>query len=209
MWQIFIGSLILSIIHASIPNHWIPLTAIGKTEKWTQRETMMATLISGIAHTLSTVFVGIIIGLAGYKLSRNHELITRTGAPAILIIIGIIYLWIDFKNSHRHSHSHYNYKEEIIKVKSKWAVIISLSVSMFVTPCTEIEAYYFQAGTIGWVGIVIVSAVYTLTTVTLMLFLVYLGIKGIRKFDFHYLEHHDKQITGVILVLLGLLAYFI
>src|SRR5450759_4459635 len=103
MWQIFIGSLILSIIHASIPNHWIPLIAIGKTERWTQRETMMATLISGIAHTLSTVILGIIVGLAGYKLSRNHELITRIGAPAILIIIGIIYLWIDFKNSHYHS----------------------------------------------------------------------------------------------------------
>ena len=34
--QIFFGSFILSLIHALIPNHWIPLVAIGRTEKWTR-----------------------------------------------------------------------------------------------------------------------------------------------------------------------------
>ena len=77
MFQIFIGSLVLSLIHASIPNHWIPLIALGKTEKWTQRQTLLATLITGFAHTMSTVFVGIVVGLIGYKLSARYSLIYR------------------------------------------------------------------------------------------------------------------------------------
>jgi len=209
MWQIFIGSLILSIIHASIPNHWIPLIAIGKTERWTERETLLATVMTGFAHTLSTVIVGIIVGFIGYKLSSSHELISRVVAPAILIIIGLIYLWIDIKNSHHHEHKHFSLNEDNIKRKSRWAIIISLSIAMFLTPCAEIEAYYFQAGTIGWIGIFIVSAVYTMTTIVIMLLLVYLGMKGFKRFDSHYLEHHEKQVTGVILILLGLLAYFV
>jgi cytochrome c biogenesis protein CcdA len=80
---------------------------------------------------------------------------------------------------------------------------------MFLTPCIEIEAYYFQAGTKGWIGIIIVSIVYTLTTVLTMLILVYLGTRGINRFKSHFLEHHEKGITGIVLVILGLLAFFV
>lgn len=206
MWQIFIGSLILSIIHATIPNHWIPLIVIGKTEQWSKGETLMATTITGFAHALSTVFVGLLVGLIGYKLSKSHELISIVVSPAILVIIGIIYLMVDIRKSHHHVH--FNLTQEDRGSKSKWTIIISLSISMFLTPCAEIEAYYFQAGTMGWIGIVIVSAVYVITTVMMMLTLVYLGMQGIKRFDFHYLEHHEKQVTGIVLILLGILAYF-
>ena len=80
---------------------------------------------------------------------------------------------------------------------------------MFLTPCLEIEAYYFQAGTIGWTGIFIVSAVYLLMTLIVMLLLVYIGIKGIQTFNLHFLEHHEKGITGIVLIALGILAYFV
>ncbi len=38
--QVLFGSIALSIVHASIPNHWLPLIAIGRTERWTHRETL-------------------------------------------------------------------------------------------------------------------------------------------------------------------------
>lgn len=47
MYQIFIGSLILSILHALIPNHWLPLIAVGRTENWTQNQTLLTTIITG------------------------------------------------------------------------------------------------------------------------------------------------------------------
>lgn len=77
---------------------------------------------------------------------------------------------------------------------------------MFLTPCIEIEAYYFQAGTIGWIGIIIVSGVYLVATVVIMLFLVYWGLKGVKTFKSQFLEHHEKGITGSVLIALGLLA---
>ena len=80
---------------------------------------------------------------------------------------------------------------------------------MFLTPCFEIEAYYFQAGTIGWTGIFIVSTVYLVVTLLVMLLLVYLGLKGIRTFNSNFLEHHEKGITGVVLIFLGIIAYMV
>ena len=63
MWQLFFGSILLSLVHAAIPNHWLPVVAIGKAENWSQRETLLVAGISGFAHTLSTVLVGITIGI--------------------------------------------------------------------------------------------------------------------------------------------------
>ena len=211
MWQIFIGSLFLSLIHASIPNHWIPLIAIGKTEKWTYRETLSATLITGFSHTLSTIIIGIIVGYIGIKLSDSYNLIMSYIAPSILIGIGVIYLILDLRGHHHHHHPHHAGEESLKqgKKKSRIAILSSLSLAMFLTPCIEIEAYYFQAGLIGWTGIFIVSAVYTLTTVLLMLILVFAGLKGAKHLRSHFLEHHEKLLTGGILIALGLLAFFV
>jgi nickel/cobalt transporter (NicO) family protein len=212
MYQIFTGSVILSTIHALIPNHWLPLIAVGKTEKWTQNQTLWATVITGIAHTLSTIIIGIIVGFIGYKLSSNYTLISETIAPLILIGLGAIYVIVDIRGSHHHHHHHEmeQITTEKSSLKSRWvAILISLSIAMFLTPCVEIEAYYFQAGTIGWIGILIVSAVYLLTTVIVMLLLVYSGMKGIQTFKSHFLEHHEKGITGIVLIALGILALIV
>jgi len=207
MWEIFIGSVVLGLIHPLFPNHWIPIIAIAKTEKWTTRETIMATLTTGFSHTLSTILIGILVGFVGIKLSENYSYITRVAAPVILIIIGVIYLFLDFRS---HQHNHFEIKNLKIKnSRSKVAIITTLCIGMFLSPCIEIEAYYFQAATKGWLAILIVSVVYLTLTLTIMTTLVYFGLKGVNKFNTDYLEYHEKRITGIVLILLGFFAYFV
>jgi nickel/cobalt transporter (NicO) family protein len=216
------GSIVLSFIHALIPNHWVPLIALSKTEKWTKKETFLATFITGFSHTLSTIIIGIVVGFLGIKLAKSFELLTEIAAPIILLVIGLVYVIIDLVGSGRHGHhhghhhvhhydhTHFNPKELSYKPKkTKSAIIISISIAMFLTPCIEIEAYYFQASTIGWIGILIVSSVYLLITLTIMFSLVYLGLIGINRFKSHYLEHHERRITGVVLIMIALIAILI
>lgn len=207
MWQILLGSIVLGLIHPLFPNHWIPLIAISKAEKWTNKETVAATLITGFSHTLSTIVIGIIVGFVGIKLSENYSYITRVAAPLILLIFGIIYLFLDFR---KHHHHHFELNNKTLKSKrSKTAIILTLCIGMFLSPCIEIEAYYFQAATKGWLGILIVSIVYLVMTLTIMTGLVYFGLKGVKRFNSHYLEHHEKRITGIVLIFLGFFAYFV
>jgi nickel/cobalt transporter (NicO) family protein len=206
MWQIFLGSFVLGSIHALIPNHWIPLIAISKAEKWTNKEALFVTFITGFSHTISTIIIGVIVGFAGIKLSESYSYITKIAAPIILLSIGIIYLLIDLKSSHHHFE---NDGQTIKNKKSKLAIILSLCIAMFFTPCIEIEAFYFQAGTYGWAGIWIVSVVYTVLTVGVMMLLVYLGMQGMKNFRSHFLEHHEKRITGMVLIAVGLVTYFV
>ena len=208
MWQLFLGSMLLGLIHPLFPNHWIPLIAISKTEKWTNKETVVATLITGFSHTLSTIIIGVIVGFVGIKLSESYSYITKIAAPLILLILGVIYLLLDFRSTHHHHHFEID-NESLKNRKSKTAIILTLCIGLFFSPCIEIEAYYFQAATQGWIGILIVSLVYLIMTLTIMVSLVYLGLKGVNKLHSHFLEHHEKAITGIVLILLGLLAYFV
>lgn len=205
MIQLILGSLLLSVIHASIPNHWIPIVLIAKVEKWTRIETLWVAVISAFAHTLSTIALGVVIGLIGFKLSNTYETITHVVAPLILIFIGIIYFSLDI--GHRHQ-EHFPDKKKLPK-KSKLGIIVSLSTAMFFSPCLEIETYYFAAGTHGIIGIVTVSLIYLMVTVAGITLLVYLGYKSIEKFNWHFLEHHEKKITGSVLIILGIISYFI
>lgn len=166
---------------------------------------MIATAIAGFSHSASTVLIGILVGLLGFSLSENYEPVIRIIAPIVLITLGSVYLLLGFKHSHTHSHD----SGGITNKRSKMAIISYLSVGMFFSPCIEIEAYYLSAGLIGWNGILIVSGVYLTVTLIGMLLLVDLGLKGINKLNWHFLEHNERRITGTVLILLGILAFFV
>lgn len=209
--QIILGAFLLSIVHASIPNHWIPLVALSKTEKWNEKLTLGITAVSGFAHTLSTIIIGIIVGFLGYKLSGSYSFIVGVIAPSLLILLGIIYLVLSIRENKHHHHHHHSHEIHIDDVKKKTTstIIITLVISMFFSPCLEIEAYFFVASKLGWKGIISVSVIYTVITIAGMLLLVWLGMKGVRKIKSHFLEHHEKTITGVLLIVLGITGYFI
>ena len=204
--KIVIGAFLLSILHASIPNHWIPLVALSKSENWSQKFTLGVTAIAGFAHTISTIIIGIIVGFLGYKLSGSYSFIVEIVAPGILIFLGIIYLLLSVKYNRRH---HHEIEMEDDKKKNTTAIIIALTISMFFSPCLEIEAYFFVAGKLGWTGIITVSVIYTIITISGMFLLVWLGLKGVKKIKSHFLEHHEKTITGILLIVLGVAGYFI
>jgi hypothetical protein len=205
--QILLGSLLLSAIHALIPNHWIPLVAIGRAEGWSRSETLTTTGITGLAHVTSTILIGVVVGLLGYELSTRYASVTSVMAPLVLIGLGAVYLALEFAGRNRHHH-HFETGERTSKI-SRVSLVASLCLGMFFSPCLEIEAYYFTAGALGWQGIATVSLVYLVVTVAGMVVLVDLGLKGAARIQSDFLEHHEKAVTGLLLIALGALAYFV
>lgn len=203
MYSIIVGSVLLSLLHAVIPNHWLPVLAIGKKENWTLREVTEVTFLSGLAHALSTIVIGIIIGYIGLQLAENVRHFTHFVAPVVLVILGLFFIY----QHHRHKHFHLH---QIPKpARSKKKIIIALVVAMFLSPCMEIEAYFLLAGTKGLGAVAIIAALYLLITVTGMVLWVRLAYKGILKLNWHTLEHNSGIITGYTLVATGVIAYFI
>ncbi|MEP7278384.1 MAG: hypothetical protein ABI813_07065 [Bacteroidota bacterium] len=91
MYSIITGTLLVAIVRALIPNHWLPLVAIAKSEKWDKYELMMVTSITASAHVLGTAILGIVLGLVETKLAHEYEGSVHVIAPVLLIVIGLIY----------------------------------------------------------------------------------------------------------------------
>ena len=207
MIPILFGAVILSMIHAIMPDHWIPVVMIGKTERWSRKEIFWITALIAIPHIISTILIGIIIGIIGYTLSSTHEFVMGIAAPLILVALGLVYVSLDFKAHNQHSHESF-IKTNTLSKKSKFAIILPLATALFFSPCVAIGSYFFVAGTRGWSGIFIVSAIYLIVTILGMILMVNLGLKGMGKIKWTFLEQHEKGVTGMVLVALGILIYF-
>lgn len=203
MFSIITGSIILSLLHATIPNHWLPVIAIGRKEKWTLREVTNVTFISAISHGLSTVVIGFILGYIGSQMAERIEYFTHYIAPVILIILGVIFIY------RHHNHKHFHIDNVDKKKKSKRSIILALVLAMFLSPCMEIEAYFLLAGSQAPWLIWFIAALYLLITTLGMVLLVRLAYKGLLKLNWHKLEHNAGIITGWTMVATGILAFFI
>ena len=86
---------------------------------------------------------------------------------------------------------------------------MSLVVAMFLSPCMEIEAYFLPASTHGMGAVLFIAAMYLLITVTGMVLWVRFAYKGVLKLNRHRLEHNSRIITGITLVVTGIISFFI
>lgn len=203
MFSIISGALIISLLHAIIPNHWLPVIAIGRKDQWSVAEVTKVTLICALAHGISTVLIGILLGFLGAKLDDNLTYFTTIIAPIMLVSIGLIFIY------RHHRHKHFHIDDDINKKKPKAAIITALVLAMFFSPCMEIEAYFLLAGTQATWLVWFIAFLYLLITTTGMVLLVRFAYKGLLKLNWHSLEHNAGIITGLTLVATGIISFFI
>ncbi|AXE19334.1 hypothetical protein DR864_17045 [Runella rosea] len=205
MNEILFGALILSILHALIPSHWLPFVTIGKTEHWSEGRTLTVTALAGLAHTVSTSILGLIIGYAGYELSESYHELAESVIPAVLLMLGLWYLMQHI----RHSHAHEHIDPSTINGKSFKALLLSLCLGMFLSPCMEINAYFLSAGALGWQALGFVALIYNVVTLAGMILMVWVASRGLRLVNAHWFEHNENLITGLTLIGLAILNFFI
>ena len=203
MYSIITGSVIISLLHAVIPNHWLPVIAIGRKEGWTLEEITYVTLISALAHGISTVLLGFILSYLGAELADTVKHFTHLIAPAILVVIGVFFIY------RHHRHKHFHLSEEIKQKKSKRRIITALVIAMIFSPCMEIGAFFLLAGAQAKWFVWSIALMYLLITTTGMVLLVQYAYKGLLKLNWHSLEHNAGIITGLTLVATGIAAFFI
>lgn len=199
METILAGSALLSIFHALIPSHWLPILAIGRQENWTSRRVLWVTFLAGLAHVLSTVLLGSALAAIGSVLAARIDVFAYWMAPVLLIALGAFYIYRHYYHHHFHLHTQ----------NLSWGVVTTLMVAMFFSPCLEIEGYFLSAGQFGWRFVVLLSVLYGLLSITGMLVWVTLAMQGLKRINWHRWEHNAGLITGVTLILSGFALFFI
>lgn len=200
--ELFISVLAISILHAILPNHWLPVVAISRQLGWDGRKTAGITMLAALAHSLSTVIIGILLALGGMTLDGILPYFKYIAA-GILITLGVLFVW-----RHQH-HKHFHLREVKMTTNTNMGVIIgSLLLAMFLSPCLEVGALFLVAGTKGMALTMIIAMIYTVTSALGMTLFAWLALHGLKKMDWHKLEHNSGLISGIILILTGLMFLF-
>ncbi len=142
MIALLTGTALLSVFHALIPSHWLPVIAVAQRQHWATRQTLSVTLMAGAAHVLSTVLLGGIFAAIGGTLAKQAESFTQWFAPVILTLMGLFYIYQHYYHHHFHLHQQ----------RTHWGLVASLALAMFLSPCLEIEGFFLVAGSV-WLGI--------------------------------------------------------
>ena len=200
MNTVLISALLISLLHGLIPSHWLPILVLSKNFGWTNRRTNLISLQAAFFHALSTVIIGVAIALLGKELQGELELFTHAISAALLILIG---LWFLFRHYH-----HHHFHLEKVKDKSISKIIFSLNLAMFFSPCLEVTGQFFILGAQGFNKVIILAILYTAITIGSMLVWVIIARKIINRIDTHRWEHNIGLASGIILILTGVLMYF-
>ena len=198
-YQLFLSVLAISILHAILPNHWLPVVAISKELGWNGSKTAGVTLLAALAHSLSTVIIGLLLAFGGMTLDGILPFF-RYVAAGLLICLGILFIW-----RHQH-HMHFHLKEVMITTNTSMGYILgTLMLAMFLSPCLEVGALFLISGTEGMQTTFMVAFIYTITSAAGMTLFAWGAMQGLKKVDWHKVEHNSGLISGIILMLTGLM----
>ncbi|HJW28886.1 MAG TPA: hypothetical protein VJ508_06500 [Saprospiraceae bacterium] len=199
VFQLFLSVLAISILHAILPNHWLPVVAISRQLNWTSLKTAGITSLAALAHSLSTVIIGIGIALGGMQLDRWLPYF-RFIAAGLLMLLGLYFIW-----RHQH-HKHFHLRNVAVNGTPNMSYLLgAILLAMFLSPCLEVGALFLVAGPEGWWITIWMALIYTITSAVGMTFFAWLALHGLRQLDWHKLEHNTGLISGSILILTGFL----
>ncbi len=197
--QLYLPVILISILHAILPNHWLPVVAISRQMNWSGGRTAGVTMLAALAHSMSTVIIGVGLAYGGMKLQGVLPYF-RFVAAGILIGLGVLFIW-----RHQH-HKHFHMRDVTLASSSSMSLILgSILLAMFLSPCLEVGALFIVGGAKGMWITLIMAAIYTLTSATGMTVFAWLAVHGLKKMDWHRLEHNTGLISGSILIVTGLL----
>ena len=204
MFSVLAGTVLLAIVHALIPNHWLPLVAVARAEGWKAKEVTIITLSAALAHVVGTVALGLVLGFIGKELVEDYGKAIHVGSSVLLIVFGLIYYTVNLP------HHHHSGNQDVVaykRSKRKWVLIFI--VMMFLSPCLEVESLFLSAGAYGMSLVLMMSAVYAIVSISGILLLVSLGHRGVNLLPAQFIEHNEKRISGIVLIVVGIVSFFL
>ena len=202
MNALFISVSLISFFHALIPSHWLPITVISKNAGWSKALTLRATFYLGLAHVLSTVLLCVVVSFLGQTLFEKFSNRFDQFSGILLIAYGLFFIYRHYK----HHHFHFSAESLDKKNTSFRTLMLQLLLLMFFSPCIEVVAIFFNAGKFGFLTVALLVFVYAVISISGMLIWVNLVQHGLKKINWHRIEHNAGLLTGGVLVLMGIIA---
>jgi hypothetical protein len=102
---LILGAATVGILHSILPDHWVPLAVVARTQHWSLARLARVTTLAAGGHVLTSVVLGGVVALIGLQFQKQIE--TQQGhiVGGVLVITGLGFL-IWGLTGHGHAHEH-------------------------------------------------------------------------------------------------------
>jgi ABC-type nickel/cobalt efflux system permease component RcnA len=206
---------VVGVLHTMVPDHWAPITLIARQRGWTRAQTARAALGAGTGHVLSTLFLGLIVWVAGLAVAAKFGQWIEILSSGALIGFG---LWIaysgwremraeiDHAHAHAHAHAHghaHHHHDHGHSHNQRTALLLILGSS----PMIEGLPAFFAAAKFGVGLIVVMSLVFAASTIITYVVLCVASVAGMERVKFGPLERYGEVLSGLFIALVGVVFW--
>jgi hypothetical protein len=181
----------VGVLHTLVPDHWLPISLLARQRRWSAARTASAAAIAGIGHTVSTLFLGALMWVAGVVVAERFGHIVSYASSAALVLFG---LWIAISAVRELQHSHHHENPE------RTALLLILGSS----PMVEGIPAFFAAGQYGAGTLGVMALVFALSTIATYVVLCISSSAALERVKLGPLERYGEVLSGTLVMLVGL-----
>jgi hypothetical protein len=220
---LFLSSCSTAVIHALIPDHWLPFVLMARAQGWSERRAATLTGLAGVLHVLVTVVAGgltIVVGSASI-----HSLAERSGHSLgfvggfLLAVFGIAYgifrhlrearihaaagpERVDQPAAGGHVHVHGHLLERWFHgALTAGALVLVIGIS----PCALLVPILFAASAAGLGAVLAAALGFGLCTIGTMVGVTIVAMRGMRRIELPFFTRYGDLISGALVGAVGLL----
>lgn len=101
---LIVGAGTVGFLHSILPDHWVPLAVIARTQRWSIRHVARISFLASVGHVVTSLVLAGIVAAVGLQFRSAFETQQAHIVGAILIVTGIAFLALSLAGHRGHSH---------------------------------------------------------------------------------------------------------
>jgi nickel/cobalt transporter (NicO) family protein len=212
--------------HAILPDHWVPLAVVGRTQKYKLSRVAKLSTLAGVAHVLVSLLLGAIIVAVGLQFRSSIQSAQDTIIGIVLILTGLGFALLqltgrghhhdhdhqhhDHDHDHTGSHSHTTHTDASPDQSAGRARAIASIMVPFgaaASPDLTILPVFLAATTAGVAAAVGALIVFSIVTIGTIVGLTLVACFGGYQVQGEWLERWGNLFTAAVLTIIGALVW--
>ncbi len=177
----------IAVIHSLAPDHYLPVSAIGRSRRWSLRKTMMFSFAAASIHVSSSAIMGFAASV-GVNMIGFAEAV-EAHSPIVLVSFGLVYAIVSHFRPHRHVHA---------------ASLTTLLLILGLSPCVPLVPLMLSAD--GFYEMLAVASAFSAATIFTVLLLTYLSYRAYRP---PRIAEREDVVSGLIIALTGVAVWIL
>jgi hypothetical protein len=212
-----------AVIHALIPDHWLPFALLARAERWSERRLVALVGLTGVLHVAVSLVLGAALALAGSAARRAAAegigASLETLAGGMLVLFGSAYgLWAHRREARAHAHApdgpgaaaagpHLHAHGHLLsRFSGKSASAGALVAIIGISPCVLLQPILFASAAEGR-GVALASAAgFAACTIATMLVVATLARRGLERLDLGFFTRWGDLLSGLIIAAIGIVV---